>query len=187
MSECWLHNPCYMRGRDRFKAGQIVTNGPLVCGLASYPLPNRGPQHFKARDKDSHARKWVHSIHIPRRLSWGGGAQFFKAWKRVINGTSRPSLGPYPMQLRGSPSFQSKRQNWQWPPNGRIGHITPADKGVPNPLEHLIKLAVPRCTLENPNSFQPREATTSRTKKWGGLPLPTGERARGYEGCKLQP
>ena len=156
----WLHNPCRLGDRHRFKAGGKIRSGPQVNKVATSPLPpwgspplQSGGQNQRWRingqggyitpaasgiftaskrgAKSEVAHKWARLLHHPCRL---GYPRRFKAGGKIRSGPQVGEAATSPMPPRGSPPLQSGGQNQKWPINGQGGYITAAAWGSP-PLQ----------------------------------------------------
>ena len=164
----WLHNPCRLGDRHRFKAGGKIRSGPQVNKVATSPLPPWGspllqsggqnqrwringqggyitpaasgiPTASKRGAKSEVAHKWARLLHNPCRL---GYPRRFKAGGKSRSGPQVGEVATSPMPPRGSPPLQSGGQNQKWPINGNGGYISPAALGIPTASKRGAKSQV---------------------------------------------
>ena len=102
----WLHNPRYLRGPQCLKAGDKITSGPKVAGLATEPLLSKGSPTPESRGQN---QKWP-TI----------GLTSYK----IRSGPQVGALGMETPTIQGTPTLQSEEQNQKCPTSGRIGYIT---------------------------------------------------------------
>ena len=153
----WLHHPCRLGDRQRFKAGGKIRSGPLMGKVATSSLPPRGsptlqsggqnqkwppngqggyitpdasgiPTASERGAKSEVAHKWARWLHQPCRL---GDPHRFRAGGKIRIGPQMGKVATSPLPSRGSPPLQSGGQNQKWPTNGQGGYITPAAPGIP--------------------------------------------------------
>ena len=164
----WLHNPCRLGDRHRFKAGGKIRSGPQVNKVATSPLPPRGSPPLQSRGlsqrwrmngqggyitpaasgiptaskrgaKSEVAHKWAWLLHHPCRL---GYPRRFKAGGKIRSGPQVGEVATSPMPPRGSPPLQSGGQNQKWPINGNGGYISRAALGIPTASKRGAKSEV---------------------------------------------
>ena len=129
----WVHNPHLSGSCQRFKAGDQITIGPRVGGIATKPLQSGGgggvPDNSKGGTKSEVAHKWAHWLHHLCHPG-GGGGQRFKAGDRSKNCPQVGGLATETLPCGGSPTIKNGGQCQEWPISGWIGNITLAIWGV---------------------------------------------------------
>ena len=152
----WLHNPCHLGGRHRFRAGGRIRGGPQVGKVATSPLPPGGVSTASEWGVESEvAHKWARWLHNPCRLGGvptvserGAESKVAHKWGRWLHNPCRlggPTASEQgaesevahkwarwlhnPCHLGGSRTLHSGGHNQRWPTSGQGGYITPATWG----------------------------------------------------------
>ena len=133
-----LGNPYYLRGPQRFRAGDQISNGPQVGRVATQALPCGRPI----------ASKWGRKG--PQWPTKGPASCITSVAGGVPNATERRTKSEVAHKLAGwlhnpcymgVPAFQSGGQNQQRPTSGPGGEITPAASGVINASEQGAEIS----------------------------------------------
>ena len=129
----WLHNPCHLRGPQRFREADKIQTGPQGGGLATKPLLFGGSPTLESTGQN---QQWPANGRIGyiTPAVWGA-PQRFKAGDKIRSGPQVDGLATLPLPCGGSPNASERGTKSAWPTNGRIGCITPAIWEVPNASE----------------------------------------------------
>ena len=129
----WLRHPCRLRDPHRFRAGGKIRSGPLVCKVATSPLPPQGSPPLQSGGRN---QKWPTcgqggyvtpaALGIPTALERGaksevahlwtkwlrhpcplGDPHQFRAGGKIRSGPLVGKVATSPLPSRGSPPLQS--------------------------------------------------------------------------------